>query len=318
MTKKQKLELTWIEKEQPGPGLEPRIRIGLPTEPDREDAPVRAHEALLEICAGPRCDCLSIRFRWLPVSGDTEAVASAGPRQFWFDLNERSVQLTAELEHDSTSLRLAEIVRTELTDADQQRLRQWFLEAKLILIQTTPLSKIDITNLPPADGGRMVGFIDVFPCGLALNFTLDNEAWAVDEQYCVQPNCKCKDTVLSFLKLKDAAGQVAKSIRHPPALRYNYGSQVAEPANNPPGSPSLDALLAALKREHVTLNTQLKLRHTILQGLYIRHYLELTKSRLTSLTPAQLSAPRKVGRNEPCPCGSGRKYKHCCLKETQR
>jgi preprotein translocase subunit SecA len=22
----------------------------------------------------------------------------------------------------------------------------------------------------------------------------------------------------------------------------------------------------------------------------------------------------KVGRNEPCPCGSGKKYKHCCLK----
>ncbi len=23
-------------------------------------------------------------------------------------------------------------------------------------------------------------------------------------------------------------------------------------------------------------------------------------------------APPKVGRNDPCPCGSGRKYKHCC------
>ena len=22
----------------------------------------------------------------------------------------------------------------------------------------------------------------------------------------------------------------------------------------------------------------------------------------------------KVGRNDPCPCGSGRKYKQCCLK----
>jgi len=22
----------------------------------------------------------------------------------------------------------------------------------------------------------------------------------------------------------------------------------------------------------------------------------------------------KVGRNEPCPCGSGKKYKKCCLK----
>ena len=25
----------------------------------------------------------------------------------------------------------------------------------------------------------------------------------------------------------------------------------------------------------------------------------------------------KVGRNEPCPCGSGKKYKQCCLKKEQ-
>lgn len=24
---------------------------------------------------------------------------------------------------------------------------------------------------------------------------------------------------------------------------------------------------------------------------------------------------RKIGRNDPCPCGSGRKYKHCCLEK---
>ena len=26
---------------------------------------------------------------------------------------------------------------------------------------------------------------------------------------------------------------------------------------------------------------------------------------------------RKVGRNDPCPCGSGKKYKHCCLAQRQ-
>lgn len=26
-------------------------------------------------------------------------------------------------------------------------------------------------------------------------------------------------------------------------------------------------------------------------------------------------APEKVGRNEPCPCGSGKKYKNCCGKK---
>lgn len=30
--------------------------------------------------------------------------------------------------------------------------------------------------------------------------------------------------------------------------------------------------------------------------------------------PPVKSASPKVGRNEPCPCGSGRKYKHCCGK----
>jgi SEC-C motif domain protein len=28
--------------------------------------------------------------------------------------------------------------------------------------------------------------------------------------------------------------------------------------------------------------------------------------------PFKQAAP-KVGRNDPCPCGSGKKYKHCCL-----
>ena len=30
--------------------------------------------------------------------------------------------------------------------------------------------------------------------------------------------------------------------------------------------------------------------------------------------PAPVKAGPKVGRNDPCPCGSGKKYKHCCGK----
>lgn len=26
---------------------------------------------------------------------------------------------------------------------------------------------------------------------------------------------------------------------------------------------------------------------------------------------------KKVGRNDPCPCGSGKKYKQCCMKENK-
>lgn len=31
--------------------------------------------------------------------------------------------------------------------------------------------------------------------------------------------------------------------------------------------------------------------------------------------PPKPEARKKVGRNDPCPCGSGKKFKHCCLKK---
>jgi len=36
---------------------------------------------------------------------------------------------------------------------------------------------------------------------------------------------------------------------------------------------------------------------------------------LVHAPPTPPSATKKVGRNDPCPCGSGKKYKHCCLKK---
>ena len=27
---------------------------------------------------------------------------------------------------------------------------------------------------------------------------------------------------------------------------------------------------------------------------------------------------QKIGRNDPCPCGSGKKYKHCCMDRTDQ
>ena len=38
-----------------------------------------------------------------------------------------------------------------------------------------------------------------------------------------------------------------------------------------------------------------------------------TRAVRTGPAPLKSNAP-KVGRNDPCPCGSGKKYKHCCGK----
>ena len=31
------------------------------------------------------------------------------------------------------------------------------------------------------------------------------------------------------------------------------------------------------------------------------------------IEPAQVESKKKIGRNDPCPCGSGKKYKKCCM-----
>jgi SEC-C motif-containing protein len=36
-----------------------------------------------------------------------------------------------------------------------------------------------------------------------------------------------------------------------------------------------------------------------------------TRAVRTGPAPVRATGP-KVGRNDPCPCGSGKKYKHCC------
>ncbi|WP_353056067.1 UPF0149 family protein, partial [Mesobacillus subterraneus] len=55
---------------------------------------------------------------------------------------------------------------------------------------------------------------------------------------------------------------------------------------------------------------------TMVAGLpHIYGYFEPRRRPLQN-TGAQRSMHRvelKIGRNEPCPCGSGRKYKHCCV-----
>jgi uncharacterized protein YecA (UPF0149 family) len=42
---------------------------------------------------------------------------------------------------------------------------------------------------------------------------------------------------------------------------------------------------------------------------------QVPQRKLSSVRTFRRDAP-KVGRNEPCPCGSGKKFKHCCAEAT--
>jgi hypothetical protein len=229
------------------------------------------------------------------------------------DLRARTPQLGPELKADPAALSLAKLVTAGLGEAAWEELHRWFWTAKIQAIETADLDEVELNDLPNADDGHMISFVEVFPLGLSLNFTHEDAAWAADELYCVQPDCKCKEIVLSFLKLKDADGRVAKELRDAPAVWYECGTQATRPlAAGPPGTPPTAQLLDALKQAHPGLDRRLKLHQDMMRSLYSRHY---HARRARESDPAQRQAVTrepKVGRNEPCPCGSGKKYKRCC------
>ena len=45
-----------------------------------------------------------------------------------------------------------------------------------------------------------------------------------------------------------------------------------------------------------------------------RFWLSRSTTKAHGVAPAGAPLPVKIGRNDPCPCGSGEKYKHCCGK----
>jgi len=62
-----------------------------------------------------------------------------------------------------------------------------------------------------------------------------------------------------------------------------------------------------------------ELREKLILGIagavtVIYRYFAPHRQRMAAEARAYLRPERQIGRNDPCPCGSGKKYKHCCGK----
>ncbi len=80
------------------------------------------------------------------------------------------------------------------------------------------------------------------------------------------------------------------------------------PASVLPELPSLCALFLA------ELQDQGRLAGGRASGLFVKALKEPLLAAAGGKTQPIRSAGSRIGRNDPCPCGSGLKYKKCCLR----
>ena len=92
-----------------------------------------------------------------------------------------------------------------------------------------------------------------------------------------------------------------------PALLEGVGA-LQLPASARAAAPDLCAAFLT------TLETQGRLAGGRALGLFVRA-LRSAYEEQTSDTPKPIVNPgARIGRNTPCPCGSGKKYKNCCMR----
>jgi len=162
-----------------------------------------------------------------------------------------------------------------------------------------PLEEIENESL-------LITYNDVLPYGKQLIVTPGNQEYLVLDHYCLKKNCSCTDTVLSFFALDEENRSETKE--EVLTCFVNYRKRTWETEGAETCQIDKKAAIQALKAQYPKIYEVLQERHKQLKMLYANY----RKRHGVSPQPASL---KTTGRNDPCPCGSGKKYKKCCMRQ---
>lgn len=79
------------------------------------------------------------------------------------------------------------------------------------------------------------------------------------------------------------------------------------------GAEMFDTMIYAIQEETVKGVMHVRKRSDSAERKQVAKAVSTGESE--SVSKPRVNTEKKVGRNDPCPCGSGKKYKHCCGKE---
>lgn len=252
------------------------------------------------VCENPTCDCehLTLKcFTETPEAGTPTPV----PVYLEMDLDRQKIANLADLEVNPAKLALAKAVAAESGPEEWKQLRRMYWGLKQYWTEHADLEEVEVVFPPDAATGAMVAYFDVFPFAKGIEFSHEQADWLADDQYCCNPKCSCEEAVLLFIRLPEKVGQEA--LRPTLSISYQYRDGKVtrlEPVGDP--SYSEQSLLESLKKTRADLDSLLAQRQSLLRRLCRR-----------SLKKQTIHSPTfKIGRNDPCPCGSGKKWKRCC------
>lgn len=260
----------------------------------------------MEICPNPFCPCHDIKFA-IRKKYDLNNVLTDLQYDFTIDIfKQKYIKKNNKADFLSENRKFAKLFVNDMTEKIWTELRDVFYLYKHYIINHFDPENSEINfNFPVDDiekDGVMISYHEIFPFAEDILFKNEGIQYLVDEQYCLDPKCSCKEVALTIIPFKNNKFPVSAQM----TIRFNYQKKTWVIINN-----SHDKLLDLNKIVHGLIEiipdlcNTLKQRHEKCKSLYNNFK---RQNVISDVVPKKI----KIGRNDPCPCGSGKKYKKCC------
>ncbi|MEA3230468.1 MAG: SEC-C metal-binding domain-containing protein [Thermodesulfobacteriota bacterium] len=264
------------------------------------------YECEISACENPTCTCGITYFDLIPARIENENTEPVPPRKVRLNIDKRSLEYKNKRNVPKEDLEFAKGFLHQLDENDFRIIHKAHFEFKNKITEETDLDSLDAYfDYDEVEyNGLMYAYNDVLPYGDQLYVIVDGRKCLIIDQFCLLPHCSCTDTILNIFSI-DKVGKTGKELC---VLSLKYKKKQWKTLEQFSSNINLTTSKAAILAQIPNLYAQLKKRHVKLKAIYAhckkKHY-----------SPDQKLEMPKVGRNDPCPCGSGKKYKKCCLNK---
>ena len=275
--------------------FEHEIKSGKITAALHTDNSTQVYECFPNVCMNPVCDCNDVFLKFERLD-ETHYIG--------INIKERAL---IERENVSTIDEFSNQIFALLDEPDFKILKNVYWSHKQLGSETADFTQLKVV-FPKDDierRGIRIIYYDVLPYAKRFDVTLKGKYYFLDDHYCVRNKCQCTETLLCFYPLlnEEADENIeVESVDLAFVIRVNYHSKTWVLDDNPQTDPlDTNEVRSALESKYNNFYTLVHQRHQRLKLLYSNY--------LKALPPEK---SQKVGRNDSCPCGSGKKYKKCC------
>ena len=254
----------------------------------------QVYECFPSTCMNPFCDCEEIF---------VELILSNELHKIGIDLKEKTL-----IERKDTAIidDFAEQLFKLLHESDFKILKRIYLELKQHTSESADISEIAVEFSQDVIERQnlMIIYNEIFVYERRFAVTIENIRYVLEDHYCVKNKCSCKEVILCFyacLNEESDELMVIELNKLDFSIRVDYQLKTWVFENKSQEKIGITQVRSALENQYEDFFTKVQYRHDRLKQLYSNY--------LKTITPV---TSQKIGRNDPCLCGSGKKYKKCC------